>query len=167
MEIHQSRQYQCNLCDKVFKLSVDRKVHIQKMHEKQNMHKCHSRDEYFSKKSKLLYHNWKIHKEASKFNCNFCYKSFISLEKLRMHFSTAHKNVQFDCSQCDLTFRMKHILLNHFDKAHKRKSIVSTKKVFKCDVCITSYTSENYLKTHSHRKKVKMTSTQIFVVAWT
>ena len=55
--------------------------------------------------------------------CEFCGKSFGTLEQMMKHFQITHDNKTYECKQCDLKFEGMEIMRDHIKRKHSYKKL--------------------------------------------
>jgi transcription elongation factor Elf1 len=55
--------------------------------------------------------------------CEFCGKSFRTLEQMMKHFQITHDNKTYECKQCDLKFEGMEIMRDHIKRKHSYKKL--------------------------------------------
>ncbi|XP_074035826.1 uncharacterized protein isoform X2 [Leptinotarsa decemlineata] len=98
------------------------------------LHKCNYCQKSFSSLEKLGKHQ-QTHTGTSPFKCENCKKGFTTKFKLVRHALIHSDRKPFSCSVCDRTFHRKDHLKNHI-KVHSPQ-----KQVYVCDGCKKQYTS--------------------------
>ena len=120
---------------------------------------------------KLLAEHKVYHQNDSKFECPFCFKPFPTLMQMLKH-KTSHARChnKFQCYKCKKSFSRYEMLLSHFNTSHciaKNSSIqpsqafthaeqqdikehehVQNRNNFKCDKCLSIFTSEDVFEFH-------------------
>jgi uncharacterized Zn-finger protein len=87
----------------------------------------------------------------TKFNCEYCNKSFGQKGHLERHINTIHlKQQNFSCEQCDKTFGRKDSLKIHINTVHLKL------KPFKCDRCNESFGETGTLQKHVNAVHLKL-----------
>ena len=118
MVSHQSKQFPCHICTKVFQSSQGRLDHIRRFHEK--VFQCDFCDKVYSIKVYFDNHLWMQHNIGSANHiCHICSRSYTSIRYLGLHIKNCHaKSFDFKCNQCVEKFRMKHQLEKHNKRFH-------------------------------------------------
>ncbi|XP_059054493.1 zinc finger protein 59-like [Achroia grisella] len=170
LETHMKKKHgdpQCIMCLKHFK-EADLKVHKCKygcldcrevpcMHYKylvsyreQMMNEatkimCLDCDYICPKREALLGHVNREHLDHHPFTCAHCSQQFYSKVTLRNHLNRFHRE-NFMCQFCDLDFKIKATFDEHVEIC---KWI---KRQYKCDVCTSSFHTEEQLSNHKNTK---------------
>ena len=55
--------------------------------------------------------------------CEFCGKSFRTLEQMMKHFQITHDNKTYECKQCDMKFEGMEIMRDHIKRKHSYKKL--------------------------------------------
>jgi uncharacterized C2H2 Zn-finger protein len=53
--------------------------------------------------------------------CEFCGKSFRTLEQMMKHFQISHDNKTYECKQCDMKFEGMEVMRDHIKRNHTYK----------------------------------------------
>jgi len=137
--------YPCKECDKAFKTSTARKLHITTIHNKvEEAYACTHCTKKFHIKGKLTRH-LRVHEEnPRKFPCPICNKLFTERHSIKghmiIHTGTGEKN--FKCDECGVSF-----ISQNGVSAHKRQ-IHGPRQIYNCDTCEKSYGSKSGLTRH-------------------
>jgi uncharacterized C2H2 Zn-finger protein len=55
--------------------------------------------------------------------CEFCGKSFRTLEQMMKHFQITHDNKTYECKQCDMKFEGMEVMRDHVKRKHSYKKL--------------------------------------------
>ena len=55
--------------------------------------------------------------------CEFCGKSFRTLEQMMKHFQITHDNKTYECKQCDMKFEGMEVMRDHIKRKHSYKKL--------------------------------------------
>ena len=55
--------------------------------------------------------------------CEFCGKSFRTLEQMMKHFQINHDNKTYECKQCDMKFEGMEVMRDHIKRKHSYKKL--------------------------------------------
>ena len=55
--------------------------------------------------------------------CEFCGKSFRTLEQMMKHFQITHDNKTYECKQCDMKFQGMEVMRDHIKRKHSYKKL--------------------------------------------
>ena len=109
MSIHGSRPtYRCSECDRQFKTANLGYIHYQEHFAKVYCSSCN----VFVHRSEWRRHVQLFHTEA-KYECQFCPKSFTSLQALKRHMQGKHLGPWMRCRKCQKTFKSTRGLDRH------------------------------------------------------
>lgn len=96
-----------------------------------------------------------LYPDQSTFNCPACQLAFNLYSSLTRHFSTKHKDSNFDlsftCSECSETFASKRSCSCHFTKRHPTEGSKTAARQgsHQCDFCTESFASKRSLAQHT------------------
>ena len=170
--------FQCDICEKVYKLTTNLFIHYKNVHQIQGEFKCMFCDKQFSNRSSLIRHLENIHeqnKEPKFMKCKICdIKISNGYGKLVHHVSRIHDRKNYQCKKCKDIF-LSNLDLSQHRNQHKKdqtechickKKIVKVKEHMKlvhselgrqrnsrCDVCGKSYISTQLLQFHMSKHK--------------
>ena len=175
---HEGKDYLCDKCKKIFKwktklmshnhhrhnickfckVSFDNKQtfqqHVNSVH-KEKMIQCDICDFTAMHNYVMINHNWDKH-----FRCHLCHIQFQLKLELKDHMIGVHQSSHF-CDQCDFSSRFNLQMESHMSKKHNILKIFSKdkqSKLYKCNICGTSFLSKQSIKDHynsAHRKNQK------------
>lgn len=134
------RPYQCDLCEKNYKLSVELKRHKQ-IHKKEELFPCKQCDKKFIGTSALYYHQKKVHCEIDPHVCEVCNRGFKFRNSLTFHMMQHTGERPFPCTICPMAFTTTSGLRNHI-YTH------TGEKKFACTVCEKRFSRLYALKNH-------------------
>ncbi|XP_012256689.2 zinc finger protein Xfin-like [Athalia rosae] len=95
----------CNICNKSFTSSANRKRHIANVHKNsKNRRKCTECRRVFTKKNAFEYHVRTEHKHpsTSSITCPMCPQTFTTRRNLNLHYETTHINQVDALHECDI-----------------------------------------------------------------
>lgn len=163
----------CLLCRKSFSQKNRLKYHYQLQHGHQDFYQCTLCFQRFSMKSRLLNHMKLIHKGIFNYDCSVCAAPFLYWQQYVNHFENAHRTDPpekelFLCSSCDFSTNLKIKLQWHVEKTsgdgffckkcqvrfkckglfEKHMETHYGERVWICDHCDRSYSSDSTLKHH-------------------
>ena len=108
----------CNLCNKEFKDSTSVSRHKKNCHtDATSEYECTLCDRVY-KSRKALFEHISVSHEGNKKECKFCNKAFGSLSGLIYHQQKFHEGVTYDCKNCNSIFSSKNGLKYHMDHQH-------------------------------------------------
>jgi uncharacterized C2H2 Zn-finger protein len=55
--------------------------------------------------------------------CEFCGKSFRTLDQMMKHFQITHDNKTYECKQCDMKFQGMEVMRDHIKRKHSYKKL--------------------------------------------
>jgi KRAB domain-containing zinc finger protein len=150
------KDYECELCDKVYKLEGNLKNHIIKVHnigEKiDDNNTCKICNAVLSNKGKLNRHIETVHNKSNVIKCDICKKEYNSKDALNSHIKQVHeKSLSVKCPQCDGTFTSNGNLRIHIQNVHEKNTQQE------CKICHKILTTKSNLITHIKRKHEKVT----------
>ena len=102
----EGNKYECQQCDKAFKMSSNLTRHIQSAHVGVK-YACNQCNKQFTEQSSLTRHIQSAH-EGVKYKCNQCDKQFTEQSSLTRHIQSAHEGVKYACNQCSVTSNIRH-----------------------------------------------------------
>ena len=156
--------YQCEHCEKVFKLA---KYFVNHQRDKKCHIYCKKCDQKFSCRSTLKQHlennvcSNKIVKKTVPSHCQVCHELFDSKQELRQHIMELHKEIQmFKCDHCPLIFPTASYMNTHLRFKHKmnmrdqKNRYTSEESSVECPLCKRTYMHLSKLKDHisSHHR---------------
>uniref|UniRef100_A0A8D8DXV7 Zinc finger protein 226 n=1 Tax=Culex pipiens TaxID=7175 RepID=A0A8D8DXV7_CULPI len=108
-------------------------------------------DEQLQRHSIAEHEKMRIKSNAKPFECQICFKRFLSEQRLTLHQTYAYREKSHVCEKCTARFTCRGSLLNHM-KTHAERT-------YKCDVCskcfYTSSTLQSHRLLHSDSKQFK------------
>lgn len=160
--------YDCNICEKSFKLPNQLRVHL-KSHNEEKPFVCTECRKGFKVYSSLMHHSrshsgerpfeckecgkryrqsgtltahMRIHTGSKPYLCSICGRGFRQAPDLTYHMRTHTKEKPYMCNVCGKTMSMQCHLVQHM-RSH------TGEKPFKCSVCDKAFPSSTRLKRHS------------------
>ena len=111
-------QIKCGDCGKVFKYRSQLSTHKAYSHGKfkDAVFKCDQCDKTYKNAACLKRHSFN-HLGLS-FMCDQCSSSFVSKEKLGIHFNFVHKGAAHKCTECDYKSARANEVRNHMNRRH-------------------------------------------------
>lgn len=188
MEEVKHEQFECDLCQKVFRTSAALKRHITVNHEKREEYqgddplslelcpccgepsdsghvigdfKCDDCDKLFVQLNFLHRHASIEHPKSDVYKCSECLKQFNTKEELVDHMRV-HSLKTVKCLECNREFTRKYHLERHMGQTG---CMGQPRKVFDCRVCQKCFTRKDNLAEHLRihagqvKKKKKLTCT--------
>ncbi|XP_049542219.1 zinc finger protein 32-like isoform X9 [Anopheles darlingi] len=113
---HKGKQYQCEICLKMFNHASSRRDHIKRIHFVEWKYECHICQRKFKDKGSLRGHAT-VHSTNAPFACSHCPKRFKSSTAKKTHEIT-HSGIDFPCTLCTKVYRYKSLLSMHYRKCH-------------------------------------------------
>uniref|UniRef100_A0A1Q3EZC7 Putative c2h2-type zn-finger protein n=1 Tax=Culex tarsalis TaxID=7177 RepID=A0A1Q3EZC7_CULTA len=119
---HRDEGYECQICNKKFSERSRLRFHLEKVHENRRF-KCPECNppRYFNWQCSLNTH-MKVHQYQ--FNCDDCWRTFPTDEKLQEHRVTHDDAKNFKCLECGTKFKTKWRMEAHKERVHKTLSTV-------------------------------------------
>lgn len=136
--------FSCEYCQQTFKIKSDVQAHIRRSHLAKTVFKCGTCGLEFTRKCTRDAHETR-HSNVYNFPCQQCEKKFKLKSALHKHIRKVHKEPGFHCEYCSKSFHIKNTMLNHIEHAH------GVQMRFVCDICVTSFDSQEKLTTHKNR----------------
>ncbi|XP_050559447.1 zinc finger protein 569 isoform X4 [Spodoptera frugiperda] len=143
LEVHDSGNYPCDRCNKVFSTPYKRTLHIRGVHLKQCPRRCPMCPEKFNSNYKRAIHLQDVHNQETKVHkCKTCGRAFNLKYHLVCHVRSVHlQERNHQCDVCHQRFCNKESL--------KRHMVIHTgEKNHKCDVCGMAFLRRKNLKDH-------------------
>ncbi|XP_052867163.1 zinc finger and SCAN domain-containing protein 31-like [Anopheles cruzii] len=109
----------------------------------------------FASKDDLLQHSEKVHKKERytkhirPYECDICYKRFLSQAALFKHQEYPYRAKKYACKLCEARFHSRSAVLNHEKSTHIRT------RSYECNVCQKAFFTQSTLLCHQlvHREK--------------
>ncbi|KAJ8705695.1 hypothetical protein PYW08_012741 [Mythimna loreyi] len=143
LEVHDSGNFPCDRCAKVFSTPYKRTLHIRGVHLKQCPRRCPMCPEKFNSNYKRTIHLQDVHNQETRVHkCKTCGRGFNLKYHLVCHVRSVHlqeRNQQCDvCHQrfCNKESLKRHMVIHTGEKNHK------------CDVCGAAFLRRKNLKDH-------------------
>ncbi|XP_069098886.1 zinc finger protein 271-like isoform X2 [Pleurodeles waltl] len=133
-----SNQFQCNQCDKSFRLRAHLGSHKRK--HKREKHQCTECGKSFHRMGTLLLHQ-RTHKDEKPYKCTMCEKRFRIKTRLVIHQRTHTGEKPFQCPTCEKRFSIKAQFLIH-QRTH------TGERPFQCITCEKKFNTNAQLVTH-------------------
>ena len=143
-KVHGERSWDCDYCDKSFKLAAHLKGHLTNVHEISDGLPCDFCHKTFLIRKCLEDHKAKSHGIQDRQRCKNCSQIFENSKDFRHHLVSVHGLTVYNCDLCQKFFKQKGNLRTHIDKVHE------VHKNFVCHVtgCGKSYNDSGGLKVH-------------------
>lgn len=178
LEIHNTihtgeKPYQCDVCNRSFRLKGCLKRHIETNHlEREKTFVCETCGNSFYRKADIIIHI-RSHTQEKPYECKLCHSKFSQLSSLIRHKRTHSGEKTHSCSTCNKQFYDKYAvrrhMLSHSDerkhKCHLCDKLFKTKSArnlhlslhtnetrFICSFCGMMFSLKGNLKTHMIRK---------------
>jgi uncharacterized C2H2 Zn-finger protein len=104
---------------------------------------CEYCDKTFGQKGDLKRHINTVHLKQKNYKCDHCNESFGKKSNLKRHINTIHlKQKNFSCEHCESAFGQKGDLNTHINTVHLKQ------RNFKCDHCNESFGQKGSLNIH-------------------
>jgi hypothetical protein len=145
--VHREVMFSCEHCDLKFVSEFILKTHIKSHQVKENVlpSDCHICKKQFMKRTNMLEHFRRVHKEVL-FSCEHCDMKFVSEFILKKHIKS-HQGNRINCDYCVSTFRIKEQWCKHMRKSHRGE-------MFSCQDCDKKFVQEANLKAHVKSRHV-------------
>ena len=125
-EMESSRNFKCEVCEKMFIQSGDLKNHIKTIHEGQRNYKCDACGKYFTASGSRNAHIKIQHEGKSNHKCDSCGKSFNESGSLKTHIKTIHEGQRnHKCDSCGKSFTTSGYLKRHIMTIHEGQKITT------------------------------------------
>ena len=138
--------YQCNDCNKCFKILTNAQRHVacRHMNENEKVFKCHYDN---CNKRFALWRMLNQHKNihSSRFECNICNRKCSDFGKLTIHKRIHSGEKPYACNICRRKFSTLGDLKKHKDGVHNVNG-----KEFKCAICAKSFGLQAALNSHKN-----------------
>nr|XP_015834144.1 PREDICTED: zinc finger protein 627 isoform X28 [Tribolium castaneum] len=150
MSRHRERKHKCPLCDKLFHLPAEVRVHIRNRHEESSsLIKCLFCD--FSSKTKggIRAHTISHHTREFPFKCDLCDKGFLSKTLLTRHKESDHEGLRLICEVCSTIFKDLYAFQRHVAR-HNPDHVVTKYTCKECSKVLGSLVGlRKHMKTHT------------------
>lgn len=111
-------EYQCHICDKLFRLSTSLENHLVTHNEIRDFH-CTYCKASFRKQNYLRLHIDGVHLKKRPNKCDKCDAAYLISNDLKRHKMQKHSTDRpFQCYYCQKTFGMAIYLKNHINRVH-------------------------------------------------
>ena len=126
------KNFQCEICEKLYTTKHCLKNHIDKCHHENNMpkklYKCHICNKELHSNPYLDTHIKIVHEGKKPHKCKMCNKSFTDAGTVKKHIYTIHeRNKNYKCDSCGNHFLML-ITCKHISNQYMK--VVKTSNVF-------------------------------------
>ncbi|KAF7992656.1 hypothetical protein HCN44_005000 [Aphidius gifuensis] len=116
--------FECPMCRKLFNQILQLKDHIETHRNDDNTFNCpYCLRQKFLKYSVIRKHILAYHCER-KHKCQYCSKTFPTIDKLRMHLLRHSDYREFKCNECYSQFKRKDKLKEHMTRMHNSQRII-------------------------------------------
>jgi hypothetical protein len=137
----------CNLCCKYFSSNTDLNRHIRTVHSLERNYKCQLCSKKLGSRSALNRHIQSVHTKEKPFKCYFCSKSFVNFGALNRHMFIHTREKPLTCYFCQKDFSFVQDLSVHMWNVHTKE------RPFKCMQCPSRcYSSKYHLNEHVREK---------------
>ena len=137
------KPFQCDRCEKSFRIAQSLKNHINIHHTKANLETCDQCGETFTYKKGLIGHLSKVHGSETGWRCDDCGERFLTEDGIKSH--KLDVCFKFCCNDCGKMFKRASILEKHRE-IHSDKA----KELFNCDQCGKDFSTQGALKRHTN-----------------
>jgi uncharacterized Zn-finger protein len=110
---HNATNYECNLCNKLFKSYLHIKNHMAVHSESMKRFKCDLCPRIFLSNFLLKVHRRASHTGQKMYNCKQCPNSYTRHSALSFHKKSAHLKIRYQCKHCDKQFAKDKSLFEH------------------------------------------------------
>ncbi|XP_059056412.1 zinc finger protein 91-like isoform X4 [Achroia grisella] len=145
-DVHESGNFTCGICSKIFTNSNKMKTHLRAVHvvKSQLVYKCgycNKSFQFFHTKEK---HIREVHGvNIARIKCQACDRSFLSRSNYTAHMKLNHLMLRpHECLQCDKKFAYSAALKEHEIRVHLGL------RLYKCDECLKTFKTKKILKQH-------------------
>ncbi|XP_041968192.1 zinc finger protein 260-like isoform X2 [Aricia agestis] len=140
---HETTEYPCPTCGKVFKAVYNRDLHVDRVHNKKGRVYCPKCDVMLMSYPQKLKHLVEVHGEAPlSFPCGVCDMTFDTRRNVTLHKRKVHlKDYRYECQTCGQRFFTRFALTNHMPTHTGERN-------FSCKICGKSYPRLKTLKYH-------------------
>ncbi|XP_066246982.1 zinc finger protein 260-like [Euwallacea similis] len=154
ISLHNALPAVCEICGVTRKNQNSLRMHIFYYH-KQGLTACKDCGKTFRTKTKLLYHQRKVHTKERDFKCEICGKGFFAKTYLTKHISMRHMKERPEiCEYCGKDFSSKHALRTHI-RQHTNET------PYHCNFCGEGFRQRVSLKGHlKSRHKIEEKNTE-------
>lgn len=132
----QFRKYECDFDGKLFKTRSEIHIHMKTHLSKVKCKICNAE----LKVSGLTIHNKELHSEQDKISCHKCFKTFVSISRLKLHLKVHER--KFECPICNRRLPTFPQLKNHINDIHENPGSHS------CEICHKKFNRAENLKVH-------------------
>ena len=118
--VHCEKKFQCNICNKSFKINANLRKHKTIVHEKDKPYECDTCGLQVAQKGHLKHHDKTVHKKIKDYLCEICDKRFTQSLHLKRHNFIMHCSTEdsLKCEFCENTLGDKTALTNHQRNIH-------------------------------------------------
>lgn len=142
-EVHSLKDYMCDICEVGFSSPYDFAVHNFKHIRRYDCPLCN----FQTKSRNSVKGHIKRHEGEYTCFCSICGRGFIGKALLATH-EEIHLDIRrYVCEFCGKKFAVKRYLDVHRQLNH-RKELFGVETIYKCDICLKTFTFEKSLKRH-------------------